>query len=71
VAGLDEDAEDMPQGDDYAPPHGGVRGYSPAYWCAQRLPPSIRVVGPEELLWRLRMRHDPKQTQELVRQFQP
>jgi hypothetical protein len=60
----DEDAENMPQ--DTAPAKGGVRGYSPATWCAERLPASVRVVSPEELVWRIRMKHDPVGTQKLM-----
>jgi len=32
---------------------GGDRGYRPALWCAERLDPSLKVVGPEELAARL------------------
>lgn len=60
VPGADEDAENLPQSD--APAHGGIRGYVPTLWSAERLPESIRVVSPYELLWRIRMQHDPKQT---------
>ena len=45
---------------------GGVRGYSPVLWCAERLPAGVRVVSPEELVWRIRMQHDPSQTRELI-----
>ena len=62
--GADESAEDTPQ--ENAGAHGGVRGYAPATWCARRLSPSIRTVSPEELLWRIRMEHNPKQTQKLI-----
>jgi len=65
--GGDESAENMPQED--AAAKGGVRGYSPATWCAERLPASIRVVSPEELVWRIRMQHDPQQTKKLIGQF--
>jgi hypothetical protein len=40
----------------------GQRGYSPAVWAAHRLPGWLHVVGPEELAWRLRMKHNPGQT---------
>lgn len=60
----DEDAENMPQ--DGAPALGGVRGYTPALWCAERLPAEVRVVTPEELIWRTRMEHDPAVTQKLL-----
>ena len=58
--GTDENAENMPQ--DNAAANGGVRGYSPVIWCAERLPASVRVVSPEELIWRIRMKHDATQT---------
>jgi hypothetical protein len=66
--GTDEDAENMPQ--ENAPAAGGVRGYTPVTWCADRLLPGIRVVNPEELVWRIRMQHDPAQTRTLISQFQ-
>jgi len=51
-----KNAENTPQ--ENAVAAGGVRGYSPVIWCAERLPTSIRVVSPEELVWRIRMKHD-------------
>lgn len=66
--GSDEDAENMPQAD--AEHHDGIRGYSPALWCAQRLPPNIRVISPEELAWRIRMQHNPAQTKKLISRSQ-
>ncbi len=63
-SGDDENAEDIPQ--EYAAAQGGERGYAPVMWCAQRLPASIRIVGPEELIWRIRMKHNPQQTTELT-----
>ncbi len=65
--GTDEDAEDMPQ--EEASAKGGACGYSPVTWCAERLPAGIRVVSPEELVWRIRMKHDPLQTKKLMGQF--
>jgi len=65
--GADESAENMPQ--DNAAANGGIRGYAPVTWCAERLPASIRVVSPEELVWRIRMRHDPLQAKMLISQF--
>ena len=50
---------------------GGVRGYTPVTWCAERLPADVRVVCPEELAWRVRMKHDPKQTKAAMEAFQP
>ncbi len=67
VPGTDEDAENMPQNN--AAAHGGVRGYLPVTWCAERLPANIRAVSPEELVWRIRMQHDPVQTQKLIGQL--
>ena len=66
--GTDENAENMAQ--ESAAAQGGVRGYSPAIWCAKRLPASVRVISPEELAWRIRMRHNPSQTKKLVSQFE-
>lgn len=65
--GADENAENMPQ--DGAARRGGVRGYSPAAWCAERLGPTVRVVTPEELAWRVRMEHDAEQTKRLIDAF--
>jgi hypothetical protein len=62
--GVNEDAENMEQKD--AATRGGVRGCSPVVWCAERLPADIRVVCPEELLWRIRMQHNPEQTRRLI-----
>lgn len=59
-------AEDMPQED--AASKGGVRGYSPAVWCAERLTENVKVVHPEELCWRVRMKHDPITTRKLLKQ---
>jgi len=64
VAGSDENAEDMPQ--ENAAVQGGVRGYTPVTWCAARLPSNIRVVSPEELLWRIRMKHNTEETRKLT-----
>lgn len=65
--GTDENAENMPQA--RASEMGGQRGYSPVVWCAERLPANVRVVSPEELIWRIRMQHDPAQTEQFMTQF--
>jgi hypothetical protein len=39
---------------------------TPVTWCAARLPSNIRTVSPEELIWRIRMKHDAEQTQKLI-----
>ncbi len=62
--GSEEDAENMPQ--EGADARGGVRGYTPVVWCAERLPKDIRVVSPEELVWRIRMKHNPEQTKQVL-----
>jgi hypothetical protein len=62
--GPDEDAENMPRED--AAAHGGQQGYVPVLWCAGRLPGDVRIVGPEELAWRIRMKHNPAQTRKLI-----
>lgn len=67
AAGADENAENLPQ--ESAPAQGGVRGYAPVAWCAERLPPGIRVISPEELAWRIRMEHDPVETKRFLSQF--
>ena len=58
--GTDESAEELNQKD--AETHGGVRGLTPTKWCIDRLPSTIRVISPEEMVWRVRMQHDPNQT---------
>ncbi len=66
--GADEDAEEMTQDSVQARAQGGRRGFTPASWCAERLPGAIRVVSPEELIWRIRMQHNPQQTRKLIEQ---
>jgi len=63
----DENAENLPQ--ETALLHGGVRGYSPAAWGAEQLPANIRVISPEELAWRIRMKHNPSETRKLIQEF--
>ena len=65
--GAGENAEDMPQ--ENAEAQGGRRVYSPVTWCVERLPASIRTAGPEELFWRIRMKHDPGQTRKLIQDW--
>jgi hypothetical protein len=67
ASGPDENAENMDQG--RAPGAGGERGYTPALWCAERLPSTIRVITPEELAWRIRMKHDPAQTRKILESY--
>lgn len=63
--GADKDAEDMPQTDAWK--HGGKRGVTPVGWCVDRLSNEVHVVPIEELLWRIRMAHDPAQTRRALR----
>jgi hypothetical protein len=75
--GNDEDAENLPKTPRQsfperkkdAPRRGGISGYTPVTWCVERLPESICVVCPEELVWRIRMKHDPEQTRKLIEEF--
>jgi len=43
-------------------------GVTPTKWCVQQLDPDIRVVTPEELLWKIRMAHRPEQTKKILEQ---
>lgn len=52
-----------------APQQGGVCGYGPVGWCVDRLPDNVRVVLPEELLWRIRMQKDPAQTEAAMKEI--
>lgn len=65
--GAGENAEDMPQ--ENAEAQGGERVYTPVTWCVERLPANIRTVGPEELIWRIRMKHNPEQTKKLIQEW--
>lgn len=67
VDGDDENAEQLPNDDTRYTQ--GVRGYSPAVWCAARLPKEVRAIAPEEMAWRLRMQHNPTQTEDLIHKY--
>ncbi len=41
-------------------------GVAPTYWCVKRLDPSIKVITPDELVWRTRMVYRPEQTKKLL-----
>jgi len=45
---------------------GSHAGVAPTYWCVKRLDPSIHVVTPDELIWRIRMTHRPEQTKAVL-----
>ncbi len=42
------------------------RGVTPVKWCVQRLGSNVKVVTPDELIWRVRMTHRPKQTRSVI-----
>lgn len=67
VPGDDENAENLPQAN--AANQNAVRGYQPVTWCVERLPTNLRVVRPEELIWRIRWQHDPDQTKRFMDHF--
>ena len=71
ASGNEENAEDMmPQAPrEAAVTKGGQSLYSPVTWCAERLPANIRTVGPEELIWRIRLQHNPAQTKKLIQDW--
>lgn len=52
--------EEVPQ--QQASRQGARRGHAVANWCQQRLGANVRAVTIEELLWRLRMAHNPDAT---------
>jgi hypothetical protein len=60
--GPDEKAEN---GQYLAP--GSAAGVLPTRWCLDRLDKGLKVVTPEELLWRFRMAHDPAGTQAAIK----
>lgn len=62
----DDNAEDMGQDDTESPKQGGDRGYLPAVWCANHLPTRVHVMSIDELIWRIRMQHNPEQTRKLI-----
>ena len=65
--GTDEAAENLPPG--ASSESGDERGYTPVTWCARRLAGDVRVIDPEEMAWRLRMRRNPAQTRAAIDAF--
>lgn len=43
-----------------------VRGAEAVAWCVDRIGPETRIVSLEELLWRIRMKHDPETTRKII-----
>lgn len=41
-------------------------GLTPVSWCVDKLNANVTVVSPEELLWRIRMKHYPDETQAFI-----
>lgn len=57
----DDDDESGPYDRD-----GTQAGVAPTFWCVKRLDPTVKVVTPDELVWRIRMTHRPEQTRNLL-----
>jgi hypothetical protein len=66
VQGDDPMAEEIPAG---APRDNARMATEPTAWSIRRLDPAIRVVGPEELVWRMRAVHDPAGTREAIQRL--
>lgn len=67
ASGTDEDAENIKSGD--KPPTGRQfpRGVTPVKWCVDRIDAEkTKVVTIDELLWRIRMEHNPQQTKAVI-----
>ena len=45
---------------------GTQAGAAPTFWCVKRLDPSVKVVTPDELVWRIRMEYRPAQTRRVL-----
>ncbi len=61
--GSDEDAENVKAGES------GQWGLTPVKWCVERIDPEVKVISPEELLWRIRMEYNPEQTRQEIKRF--
>lgn len=46
---------------------GSHTGVTPIQWCIDRLDRNISVVSPEEMIWRIRMDHNPEQTRKAIK----
>lgn len=62
----DDEAENVPRGVSRAVQPDVHRGLAPVQWTIQRLEPTLNVVSIEELIWRVRMRHDPSTTKDII-----
>ena len=64
TTGTDEEAENMDQAE--AMRKGGVRGVTPVAWCVDWLSPNVRVICPEEMMWRIRMERNSVETRKIL-----
>lgn len=64
--GYDETAENTSRDPEEARLQEGQRGLTPLKWLVERLDPTVEVVSPEELLWRVRMEYRPEQTRKVI-----
>jgi hypothetical protein len=60
------DNNELAENADYAK-DGAETGMIPVQWCIDRLDKRVKVVSPEELLWRIRMEHNPSQTMKIIK----
>ena len=58
--------DDVAQNGQYGNPEHAV-GPEPVEWITKKLDKDIKVVTIEELLWLIRMEHDPEQTKMLIK----
>lgn len=63
----DHNHEDIP--DQARKKEDGVRGVTPVKWAKDLLQKNIEVVSIEELLWRIRMQHNSKDTRQVINLF--
>ena len=48
---------------------GALRGVAPVMWTKERLSPDVKIVSIEELLWRVRMKHYPDETEKVIEDY--
>lgn len=48
---------------------GALRGVTPVMWTKERLSPNIKIVSIEELLWRIRMKNYPEETEKVIEDY--
>ncbi len=46
--------------------HKGPCGLTPVKWGVEAIDPVVKVVSPEELIWHIRMDHNPEQTKKVI-----